>query len=133
MRRFAGLGLMLVATVVPSFGKVHKDEYSVACGTLWSAVKETLRTSGKYQIVSLENADMSASYTMGIGSVGQKRINSVTLSEKEKGCEMAVTSGFSGLTNDDAGDFKKRVEATLDRQKSSAPAAAPASPDSTSK
>jgi hypothetical protein len=133
MRRVTVLALLLLTGTIPSFAKVHKDEYPVPCSTLWPAVKNTLRTSGKYQIVSLENADMSASYSMGIGSMGQKRINSVTLSTQGDGCEMLVTSGFSGLGNDDAGDFKKRVDASLAAQKSSPPAAAPTSSDSTSK
>jgi len=118
----------------PSFAKTHSDMYSIPCTTLWSAVKDTLRNSGKYGIMSLENTEMAASYSMGMGSAGQKRINSVALNSKGDGCEMVVQSGFGGGGTNDAGDFKKRVDASLDKLKAAPPATpADAKPDDTKK
>jgi hypothetical protein len=113
MKRLA-ITLFAVLLAVPSFAKVHRDMYSVSCTTLWAAVKDTLRNSGKYGIIGIDNNEMTATYTMGIGSAGQKRQNSAVLNVKgDASCEMVVQSGFSGLGNDDAGDFKKRVDKSL--------------------
>ena len=74
----------------------------------------------------MDSAEMTATYSMGIGSIGQKRVNSVVLNVKgDNSCEMQTQSGFSGLGNNDAGDFKKRVDDSLAKQQASQPAAPP--------
>jgi hypothetical protein len=131
MGRFAAVALLLLVVAGPSFAKVHRDMYPVGCNTLWPAVKDTLRNSGKYGIMGMDSTEMTATYTMGIGAVGQKRVNSVVLNTKgDSSCEMVVQSGYSGLTNDDAGDFKKRVDKSLAQLQSSppVPAAKPENP-----
>ena len=93
---------------------------------MWPAVKDTLRNSGKYGILGMDSSEMTATYSMGIGSIGQKRVNSVVLNVKgDSSCEMQTQSGFSGLGNNDAGDFKKRVDESLARPQASQPAAPP--------
>jgi hypothetical protein len=132
MKRLGTALFMLLMVVEPSFAKMHKDMYSVSCTTLWSAVKDTLRNSGKYGILGMENTEMTATYTMGVGSAGQKRQNSVVLNVKgDASCEMVVQSGYSGFTNDDAGDFKKRVDKSLAQQQP--PPAPPAKSDGDNK
>jgi hypothetical protein len=121
--------LLVIALVVlvaaPSFAKTHKDMYSVPCTTLWVAVKDTLRNSGKYGIIGIENTEMTASFGIG-GTLTGKRINSVVLNSKgDSSCEMQVQTAFSGLVNNDAGDFKKRVDESLAKQTPAPPAAAP--------
>jgi hypothetical protein len=97
---------------------------------LWPAVKDTLRNSGKYGILGLDSSEMTATYSMAIGSIGQKRVNSVVLNVKgDSSCEMQTQSGFGGLGNNDAGDFKKRVDESLAKQPASQPAPSP-QPDS---
>src|ERR1700677_3139649 len=129
--KFAVTLITLLTIAVPWFAKLEKDVYSGSCGTFGSAVKDTLRNSGKYGIMGMDSNEMTATYTMGIGAAGQKRINSVVLNVKgDSSCEMVVQSGFSGLGNDDAGDFKKRVEKSLAQFQPAQPAA-PAKPDST--
>jgi hypothetical protein len=133
MKRMVVVAMMLVTAVGPSFAKTHKDMYPVSCSTLWPAVKDTLRNSGKYGILGMDSAEMTATYSMGIGSIGQKRTNSVVLNVKgDSSCEMVVQSGYSGFTNDDAGDFRKRVDKSL-AQLQSSPQPAPAKVDSGSK
>jgi hypothetical protein len=122
MKRFAAAILMLLIATVPSFAKMHKDAYSVPCNVLWLAVKDTLRNSGKYGILGMDSTEMTATYSIGIGSLGQKRVNSVVLNSKgDNSCEMQTQSGYSGFTNDDAGDFKKRVDASLAKQPAAPP------------
>lgn len=137
MKRLSAVALALTLNlsifVAPSSAKTHKDMYSVPCTVLWSAVKDTLRNSGKYGILGMENSEMTATYSMGLGSLGQKRVNSVLLNTKgDNACEMQIQSSYSGFTNDDAGDFKKRVDKSLAQSQPPAPAP-PAKPDSASK
>jgi hypothetical protein len=129
MKRIAVAGLMLVIVAGPSFAKTHQDTYPVPCSVLWPAVKDTLRNSGKYGILGMENTEMSATYSVGMGSLGQKRSNSVLLNVKgDTSCEMVTQSGYGGLGTNDAGDFKKRVDASLAKLQASPPA--PAKPES---
>jgi len=43
MKRSAAAALLLSFLAIPAFGKTHKEEYSVSCTVLWSAVKDVLR------------------------------------------------------------------------------------------
>lgn len=129
MKRFLVACLLLLLSV-PAFAKTHKDDFNVPCGTLWLAVKDTLRNSGKYGIISIVNEELTASYNIG-GNLTGKRINTVVLNAQGDGCEMQVQTAYSGLANNDAGDFKKRVDQSLAKlQASSKPARAEGAPDS---
>jgi hypothetical protein len=126
MKRFATALLILVMSA-SALAKTHKDTYTVPCSTLWPAVKDTLRNSGKYGIISIVNDEMTASYNIG-GNLTGKRINTVLLNTAGTGCEMQIQTAYSGLVNNDAADFKKRVDESLAKLKAAAPApdAAPA-------
>lgn len=125
MKRIVIAVLLLFTFVVPVLGKTHKEVYNVSCNTLWPAVKDVLRNSGKYGIIGIDSTEMTASYNIG-GSLGGKRINSLVLNTQGSNCEMQVQTAFSGLAHDDAGDFKKRVDEALAKQKTTDAAAAPA-------
>jgi hypothetical protein len=125
MKRFAVAALVVLMVAAPSFAKTHKENYTVPCTTLWPAVKDTLRNSGKYGIIGIDNTEMTASFNIG-GTLTGKRINSLVLNSKPEGCEMQVQTAFSGLVNNDAGDFKKRVDESLEKLKAAPPAAGPA-------
>jgi len=116
MRRIAGLVLVSLALAGPVSGKTHRDTFNVSCSVLWPAVKDTLRNSGKYGILGIDNEEMTASFNIG-GSLGGKRTNSVVLNNRGGNtCEMQIQTAYSGLVNNDAGDFKKRVEESLAKQ-----------------
>jgi len=114
MRRRAIALLTLLMAAGPGFAKTHKDMYSVPCSKVWLAVKDTVRNSGSYQIIWLDSSEMIASYAIGVGN--NMRINSTVLTAKGDSCEMQVQTAFSGPFNDDAGDFKKRVDDSLAQQ-----------------
>lgn len=124
MKRFASL-ILLAWTTIPALASTHKETFNVSCNELWRAVKDTLRNSGKYGIIAIDNTEMTASYNMG-GNLTGKRTNSVVLNSKDNGasCELQVQTAFSGLVNNDAGDFKKRVDESLARLKEQPLAAA---------
>ncbi len=104
--------LSCVAVSSPGFAKTHKDDYDVPCAKLWKAVKDTLRNSGKYGIVGISDEEMTASYIIG-GGLGGKRINSLVLNPNGNGCELQDQTAYSGLAHNDAGDLRKRVDASL--------------------
>ena len=127
------ISILLFSLAVPAVASTHKDMYNVSCVELWRAVKDTLRNSGKYGIIAIDNEEMTASYNMG-GNLMAKRTNSAVLNNKDNGasCELQIQTAYSGLGNNDAGDFKKRVDESLAKLKSvplpgaAAPTAAPA-------
>jgi len=120
VKRLAVLALLL-AVAVPAVAKTHKDEYTIPCSTLWPAVKDTIRNSGKYGIISITNDEMTASYNIG-GNLTGKRINTVLLNPQGSGCEMQIQTAYSGLVNNDASDFKKRVDESLIKLQGTQPA-----------
>ncbi len=107
---------LLLSVAVPALAKTHKDTFNVPCGTLWPAVKDVLRNSGKYGIISIVNDELTASYNIG-GSLTGKRINTVLLNSQGDNCEMQIQTAYSGFVNNDAGDFKKRVDESLAKLK----------------
>jgi hypothetical protein len=121
------LVILLLPLAVPGFASTHKELYKVPCSVLWPALKDTLRNSGKYGIIGIDNTEMTASYNIG-GNLTGKRINSAVLNNKDNGnsCELQVQTAYSGLINNDAGDLKKRVDESLAKLK-----AAPATDSTT--
>lgn len=116
--------VLLLGFAVPAIAKTHDDIFNVPCKLLWPAVKDTLRNSGKYGIIGIDNGEMTASYNIG-GFLGGKRINSLVLnSVSANSCDMRVQTAYSGIIHNDAGDFRKRVEESLSRQPQGASAAA---------
>lgn len=115
---------LLVSLALPAFAKTHKDEYTIPCSALWPAVKDTLRNSGKYGIISIANDEMTASYNIG-GNLTGKRQNTVLLNAVGTGCEMQIQTAYSGLGNNDAGDFKKRVDESLAKLQKAGPTPEP--------
>ena len=103
---------LIVSAALPAAAKTHKDDYIIPCTTLWLAVKDVVRNSGKYGIIGINNEEMTASYNIG-GNLAGKRTNTVLLNPHGSGCEMQIQTAFSGLANNDAGDFKKRVDESL--------------------
>jgi hypothetical protein len=117
--------LFISALFLPlnSFAKTHKIVFDVPCNTLWPAVKDTLRNSGKYGILGISDSEQTASYIIG-GSLTGKRINSLVLNPKSSGCELQIQTAYSGFVNNDAGDLKKRVTDSLAKLEGSKPVSA---------
>ena len=86
MKRFA-IALLLLSISASAVAKTHKESYTIPCPAVWAAVKDTLRNSGKYGIISIANDEMTASYNIG-GNLTGKRINTVLLNTVGTGCEM---------------------------------------------
>ena len=116
--RFVALALLLLLTL-PAFSASHETSYSKPCSELWPAVKDVISNPKNYKVVSTDDAKWTAFYDVKhkehlsiSGAVAQKT-NQVTLVSQGTGCQMQVVSSFSGLTHDDQGDFKTRVDEAL--------------------
>ena len=119
MRNSVVLALLFLVAL-PAFGKLHRDSFPVPCTTLWEAVQDTIKNSGKYTLVVADTSQMTASYNIN-GAI-RARENSVHLEAQGTGCEMQVQTSYSGLAHDDSGDFKSRVEQSLAKLHTAGPA-----------
>jgi hypothetical protein len=125
MARLMVLTLLLLLPALPAFGKARNDIYPVPCSQLWDAVTITLGNPGDYKIMTSDDSEMTASYTV-TGAV-RVRVNSVVLNQQDAGCEMNVKSPDAGYMVDDESTFRKRVGKALARLQ----AAKPSQPAST--
>ena len=116
MKRVASVTLMLLILGGPLFATTRKDIYEMTCSALWPAVKGTVRNSGDYAVVFIDNDEMIASFAIGAGQ--GLRIGSAVLNPKGDTCEMQVQVHGQAFM-DDTGSFKKRVDATLTASQSS--------------
>ncbi len=129
--RLAVVVVVLLALALPAFGagnKTYKTTYPVSCSELWGSVKAALGNPDNYKDVQSDEDKMSAEYNVKhsvhwsvIGAVNQGK-NHVSLLPIGTTCEMSVVSMYSGLSHNDQGDFKKRVEAELAKRQVPSPA-----------
>ena len=130
------VAMLAFALALPAFGagnKTYKTTYPVPCSELWGAVKVALSNLDNYKDVQSDEDKMTADYNVKhsihmsvIGAVNQGK-NRVSLLPTGTTCEMSVVSMYSGLSHNDQGDFKKRVDEALAKLKA-APPSEPAKP-----
>ena len=131
------VAMLVLALALPAFAagnKTYKTTYPIACSELWGAVKVALGNPDNYKDVQSDEDKMSADYNVKhsihwsvIGAVNQGK-NHVSLAPVGTTCEMSVVSMYSGLSHNDQGDFKKRVDAALAKLPAPKPAE-PAKPE----
>ncbi|HUA16235.1 MAG TPA: hypothetical protein VMG31_13135 [Verrucomicrobiae bacterium] len=135
--RVLAVTLLALVLAVPAFGKTYKTIYPVPCSDLWNAVKDTLANpANNYEVAAKDDTQMHADYDVKhaahvtVTGVFLQRQNHVTLVSKGAAiCELQVVSNFSGWEHSDRGDFKKRVDESLEKLKNPpAPPAQPAEP-----
>jgi len=129
--KFAVVALLALAVAMPAFGagdKTYKTTYPVPCSEVWSAVKVALGNPDNYKDVQSDEDKMAADYNVKhsihwsvIGAVNQGK-NRVSLLPTGTTCEMSVVSMYSGLSHNDQGDFKKRVDEALAKLQAPKPA-----------
>lgn len=122
MYRPAVVALLLVIIATPLFGgKTRKELYPVPCSILWPAVKDALRSSERFGIVYLDNAEMIASFSVAWGN--GFRIETAVLYPDAEHCELHLKPlSKPPISGDDAGDLKNEVDAALTRLGSAQPA-----------
>ena len=125
------VAMLALALALPAFGagnKTYKNTYPVPCSELWGAVKVALGNPDNYKDVQSDEDKMTAEYNVKhsihwsvIGAVNQGK-NHVSLVPTGTTCEMSVVSMYSGLSHNDQGDFKKRVDEALAKLRAPKPA-----------
>jgi hypothetical protein len=125
------VAMLALALALPAFGagnKTYKTTYPVACSELWGAVKVALGNPDNYKDVQSDEDKMIADYNVKhsihlsvIGAINQGK-NQVSLAPIGTTCEMSVVSMYSGLSHNDRGDFKKRVDEALAKLQAPNPA-----------
>jgi hypothetical protein len=126
--RFMVVAFVLSVLVLPASANGHKYPYPVACSELWGAVKDTLSNPHNYKLVGSDDSQMTASYNVKhsahlsiSGALAQGTNHVALVSATDGGCEMQVDSSYSGWEHDDQGDFKKRVDESLNKLKAAKP------------
>ena len=120
--------LISMVLAAPAYAKTYKSTYPLSCTELWAGVKDTLSDPQHYSVQNNDDAQMHAEYNVKheahvtISGAILQRTNKVTLVPKGAGCEMQVVSNWSGVEHNDREDFKKRVDESLIKLKSGAPA-----------
>jgi hypothetical protein len=130
MMKFWVVIFMSLALALPAFSagnKTYQTNYPVSCNQVWSAVKAALSNPNNYKDVQSDDEKMVADYNVKhsihwsvAGAINQGK-NKVSLVPVGNACEMNVVSMYSGLSHNDAGDFKKRVDEALEKSKASKP------------
>ena len=122
--RLALVVLAMLALAVPAFAAGNKNyntTYPVPCPELWGAVKAALGNPDNYKDVQSDEEKMTAEYNVKhsihwsvVGAINQGK-NHVSLLPigTTSTCQMSVISMYSGLSHNDQGDFKKRVDEAL--------------------
>jgi len=128
--------MFMLALALPAFAvgnKTYTNTYPVPCTELWGAVKAALGNPDNYKDVQSDDEKMSAEYNVKhsihwsvVGAVNQGKNHVSLLPIGTTGtCQMSVISMYSGLSHNDQGDFKKRVDEALGKQQAAKPADSP--------
>jgi hypothetical protein len=118
---------LLLTLALPAFAWTYKTSYPAACSEVWPAVKDVLSHPDNYEVKATDDAKMHADYQVkhsahvNVSGALLQRTNKVTLVAKGDKCEMQVVSNYSGWEHNDQGDFKKRVEESMAKEKNKPP------------
>jgi hypothetical protein len=125
--RIVVVALLSFGLALPTLCETYKTQYPIPCSELWVAVKDTLSNPNNYTVVKDDADKMTATYKVKhnvhvtVTGALLQRNNKVTLVPKDTGCEMQVTSNYSGIEHDDQGDSQKRVDDSLAKTKAAKP------------
>jgi hypothetical protein len=125
MRKFLILSVFFLVVVAPAVAK-SADAYPVSCNDLWAAVTDTLSNPHNYGILSKNDLDLKASFTV-IGNLNPYT-DRVALTAKDGGCTIKTTILEVGSDNTDWLQFHRRIAQSLAKLQ-----AAKSKPESTAK
>lgn len=91
--------------------KPTTKDFSAPCSTVWDAAKAVVPKH--YEVLNLTDQSQSGSFNIGNGIITGRRALSFSLSGTGDVCTISITGHFSGLANNDKGDFFKRIQAEL--------------------
>jgi hypothetical protein len=102
---------LLLGTLGWAAPKPTTKDFAAPCSTVWEAAKAVVPKH--YEVLNLTDQSQSGSFNIGNGVITARRALSFSLSGAGDVCTVSVTGHFSGLANNDKGDFFKRIQAEL--------------------
>jgi uncharacterized protein (DUF1330 family) len=95
--------------------KTQTEVFDVTCNMLWTALKDTLKSSGRYEIIQIDDSDMMAIYDMG--SKERDRMDDAILRPEDNRCSMEITEAPHQyrLGVNDTKSLSQRVHAALSK------------------
>ena len=117
--RTALIALLAWFLALPAHAKSKRDVYPISCDVLWTAVKNTLNSTGNYAVLSVNDLAFHASFNV-IGNL-VKYTDRVTLLEQDGGCRMDLQVLQVGADNSDERGFRKRLKLSLGKLEQALP------------
>jgi hypothetical protein len=103
--------LLAVSLCLPAYAANTSSVFDVPCATLWPVVSDTIRNSGKYEPISIDDTGMTAAYK--VGTAWSHANDVVVLKANGTGCQLVVDAPYRGLAYNDARDITERVKRGL--------------------
>jgi hypothetical protein len=110
---------LLLGALASAAPKPTTKDFAAPCPVVWDAARTVIPKH--YHVLALDDQGHAGAFEIGNGIMTQRRSLSFSLSGSGESCTVSVTGHFSGLANNDKGDFFKRIEDSL--PKPEAPAA----------
>ena len=118
MLKFLITSIFMLVVAAPALAK-PRDIYPVPCIDLWAAVKDSLGNPHDYGILSINDIEHKASFTV-IGNL-TRYTDKVELTEKPGGCAMKATFLQVGPDDSDWRQFHNRLVRSLARLQAAKP------------
>jgi hypothetical protein len=110
---------LLLSTLAWAAPKPTTKDFTAPCASVWDAAKTVVPKH--YEVLNMNDQAQSGTFNIGNGVITGRRALSFSMSGTGDTCTVSVTGHFSGLANNDKGDFFKRLQSELSN---AAPAAA---------
>jgi len=110
LRKLFIMPFLMLVVAAPALAKT-RDVYPVSCADLWAAAKGSLASPRDYGILSMNEVEQKASFTI-IGSL-TLYTDKIALTAKDGGCAMKATFLQEGPDNSDWRQFHHRLERSL--------------------
>jgi hypothetical protein len=118
MFKFLITSFLMLVVAAPALAK-SSDVYPVSCADLWAAVKDTLHSQRDYGILSMNEVEQKASFTI-VGSL-TVYTDRIALMPKDGGCAMKATFIQEGPDDSDWLQFHHRLERSLTKLQAAKP------------
>ncbi|MDP9054859.1 MAG: hypothetical protein M3N93_11255 [Acidobacteriota bacterium] len=93
------------ATAAP---KPTTKEFAASCSSVWDSAKVVVPKH--YLVLSMSAQDHTGAFEIGNGVLTVRRALAFSMTGSGDTCTVAITGHFSGLANNDKGDFFKRIQ-----------------------
>lgn len=93
----------------------HTEIFDTTCNVVWNALNDTLKKSGKYDIIQTDDSDMMAIYSMGLKA--EHRMDYAILKPKGNICSMQINQAPHGFKfgENDPKSLSHRIHAVLSK------------------